>query len=306
MSLGFVRYLASVVVFAATISVASAGSSTQPQGTISDTAAADASCQFTDGLAFVEQSQLSKKSTHGEDLFLLTDDDFEEATSSAPTWVFSLYVDGCGACKAFHPHLKEVAKRFRGDSNVQFALIDQTASVTGIRNALATPKHFPTKVKIGDRLYDYTESRDADSLERFIKEEHKQEGMFRTLEKDWNLIPDMFKGEFSQVENFSAKGFRQNVKNGNRRWLVYFFAPSCSHCQQATISVEKAAKARKQRVTFGRVDCSLKRAAEICTEEGVTSMPTIRVYEGGAHTKTYDGSHTHDALVNFVETTATA
>lgn len=92
--------------------------------------------------------------------------------------------------------------------------------------------------------------------------------------------------------NFDAK-----IKNGP--WLVKFFTPQCSHCQQLAPTWKQLAVALKGEVNVAEVDCSTN--SFLANSFNIRGYPTIKFFRNGNELAMYKGSRSLENLREFGE-----
>ncbi|KAL1809475.1 hypothetical protein ACET3Z_026465 [Daucus carota] len=102
------------------------------------------------------------------------------------------------------------------------------------------------------------------------------------------------------VVAFTDQNF-DKVVGQDRDALIEFYAPWCGHCKKLAPEFEKLGSSFKksESVLIGKVDCDEQK--ETCNKFGVSGYPTIQWFpKGSLEPKTYEGTHTAEALVDFV------
>jgi len=82
-------------------------------------------------------------------------------------------------------------------------------------------------------------------------------------------------------------------------WIIEYFAPWCHFCQAMAPTWMELAKAMKDKVFVGAVDCTVQRG--ICDRYGIRGFPTIKVHPGnGVEPTDYWADRTLEAFSKFV------
>ncbi|KIO19272.1 hypothetical protein M407DRAFT_31090 [Tulasnella calospora MUT 4182] len=101
----------------------------------------------------------------------------------------------------------------------------------------------------------------------------------------------------SDVLNLTSENFESTV-NKESLILVEFFAPWCGHCKSLAPEYEQAATTLKDKgVPIAKVDCVDQ--ADLCTAQGVTGYPTLKVFRGG-ESSTYGGPRKADGIIAYM------
>jgi thioredoxin len=77
--------------------------------------------------------------------------------------------------------------------------------------------------------------------------------------------------------DLDAESF-DDVQNGDETWVVDFWAEWCGPCQQMKPIFEETAD-EFDNVNFGKVD--IEEQQDLATQNGVRSIPTFIIFEGG-------------------------
>ncbi|KAI5064738.1 hypothetical protein GOP47_0019433 [Adiantum capillus-veneris] len=83
--------------------------------------------------------------------------------------------------------------------------------------------------------------------------------------------------------------FMDKVKEKDTLWLVKFCVPWCKYCLSADMVWEELGSAldMEDSVEIGEVDCTTSKAT--CSEVGIRSYPTIKLFYNGEEYKKYTG-----------------
>ena len=82
--------------------------------------------------------------------------------------------------------------------------------------------------------------------------------------------------------------------------IVEFYAPWCGFCKKLKPEYEAAAQVlwEKEQAPLVKVDCTEDK--EVCDQYGVQGFPTLKVFNKGKVSSTYEGGRTKDAIVDYV------
>jgi len=83
-------------------------------------------------------------------------------------------------------------------------------------------------------------------------------------------------------------------------YLIEFYAPWCSHCQDMVKEFRKAAALLEDVAKVGAVNCEA--TGNLCKQYNIQSYPTLVLYRPGNNQQgqVYQGGHTPEALQSFV------
>lgn len=108
------------------------------------------------------------------------------------------------------------------------------------------------------------------------------------------------------VITLHSKNFDSSLREGNV-WLVEFYAPWCGHCTRFASTYEVVANqlhakqnspSVKRKVNVAKIDGAAERA--LASRFGVHGFPTFFLIDGWT-VREFDGSRSHEGLVNFAE-----
>jgi thioredoxin len=97
--------------------------------------------------------------------------------------------------------------------------------------------------------------------------------------------------------NLDADGFA-DVQTGDETWVVDFWAEWCGPCQQMKPIFEDVAD-EVDGVNFGKVD--IEEEQELATQNGVRSIPTFIIFDGGEVVDQKMGAMPKDEFREWVE-----
>jgi len=99
------------------------------------------------------------------------------------------------------------------------------------------------------------------------------------------------------VQNFDEANFEAEVINHSGKVLVDFSATWCGPCKVLAPIVSKLADEFEGTLKVGEVD--IDRAPRLAQKYGVTSVPTVMIFEGGEKKGAHVGVAKRDKLVKL-------
>ncbi|KAL9935477.1 hypothetical protein V8E36_005825 [Tilletia maclaganii] len=105
--------------------------------------------------------------------------------------------------------------------------------------------------------------------------------------------------------HLNAATFTSTIHSG--AWLVEFYSPFCHHCQKFAPTWEDAAKMSahlqdSSNFHMARVDCVAQ--ADLCKDEKVQWLPTVRLYHDGKKQNEYKGDRSYADLTSYIKAKA--
>ena len=97
--------------------------------------------------------------------------------------------------------------------------------------------------------------------------------------------------------NINKSNFQSEVLNSDRKVLLDFWAPWCGPCRMVVPLVEEIAEERPD-IKVGKVN--VDEEAELASQFGVMSIPTLVVIENGKVIKQATGARPKDAILELL------
>ncbi|XP_044758087.1 thioredoxin domain-containing protein 5 [Coccinella septempunctata] len=206
------------------------------------------------------------------------------------------YAPWCGHCRRLAPTWEQLAEMLNeDDSNVRIAKVDCTVDkkicsdedVTGY----PTLKFFKKGNSNGEK---FRGPRDLPTLTTFINEQLRGGD-----EESDTLKAALKKAESASSIELTEENFDSHVKQGKH--FVKFYAPWCGHCQQLAPIWQEVAKTFEfdSSLSIAKIDCTKHKS--VCTQYEIKAYPTLLWIENGEKVEKYQGSRTHEELVNYIK-----
>ncbi|CAD5214912.1 unnamed protein product [Bursaphelenchus okinawaensis] len=212
-----------------------------------------------------------------EDVYILSEDDFDIFLKGNPTALIKFYAPWCGHCKTLAPEYEKAAKSL----DIPLAKVDATVEPKLAKRF--NVEGYPT-VKFfegGKDPIDYDGQRDAESIVQWVQQK-----------TDPNYKPPP-----EEVVTLTGETFDEFTKE-KPLMLVEFYAPWCGHCKKLAPEYEKAAKKLKaHNIPLAKVDATVEK--KLGDQYGVTGYPTLKILRYGRRFD-YDGPRDTEGIVKFM------
>ncbi|WP_130866585.1 thioredoxin [Acidipropionibacterium timonense] len=103
----------------------------------------------------------------------------------------------------------------------------------------------------------------------------------------------------SQVIEVTDATFEAQVIGSSKPVLVDYWADWCAPCKQLSPIVEELAQVYGDRMVFAKVDTNVNQ--QVATSQGILSLPTIQIWQGGQLVKSLQGGKTKKALLKVID-----
>ena len=103
----------------------------------------------------------------------------------------------------------------------------------------------------------------------------------------------------SEVKDVTDKTFDDEVIMNPKPTLVDYWADWCSPCKQLSPIIEELSTELGGSVDFVKMDTNTN--TQIPTEQGILSLPTLQVWQGGRVVKVLQGAKTKGALLKALD-----
>ena len=101
------------------------------------------------------------------------------------------------------------------------------------------------------------------------------------------------------VNDVTDETFETVVLKSDKPVVVDYWADWCAPCKQLSPIIEELAGTYGDRMVFAKVDTNAN--TRVAAEQGIMSLPTIQVWQGGQLVKSLQGGKTKKALVKIIE-----
>ncbi len=102
----------------------------------------------------------------------------------------------------------------------------------------------------------------------------------------------------SELINLNKESFEKVISNKDKTLIIDFWAPWCGPCKALTPVLEELSTEMSSSVEVYKVNVDDN--AELATDHGVQSIPTLLVFKSGVLSDTLVGLKTKDELVEIV------
>ena len=102
----------------------------------------------------------------------------------------------------------------------------------------------------------------------------------------------------SNVKDVTDKTFVDEVVMNPKPVLVDYWAEWCGPCKQLSPIVDELAAELGDRIDFVKMDTNTN--TQIPTEQGILSLPTLQIWQGGRVVKSLQGAKTKGALLKVL------
>ncbi len=103
----------------------------------------------------------------------------------------------------------------------------------------------------------------------------------------------------SETKRFTQADFSQSVLQSERPVLVDFYADWCGPCRFVAPVIEELAQEYEGRIEVGKVDVDDQR--ELARQYGITSIPTVLLFNGGEVVDAIRGAAPKGAFVKKLD-----
>jgi len=216
------------------------------------------------------------------DVFVLTDDNFDDNVMDKDTFLVEFYAPWCGHCKSLAPAFSAAATRLK-EKGVFLGKVDAT-----VEEALAKEydiRGYPSlKFFKKGKAYEYEGPRDEEGIVNYMEEK---------ASPDWKAPPEA-------VLTLTQDNFDETVNNAEII-LVEFYAPWCGHCKKLAPEYEKAAKELQKLdppIPIAKVDATVE--TTLASKYGITGYPTMKIFRNGKISE-FKGDRTKKGIVSYMK-----
>uniref|UniRef100_A0A0K8R8T2 Thioredoxin domain-containing protein n=1 Tax=Ixodes ricinus TaxID=34613 RepID=A0A0K8R8T2_IXORI len=217
-----------------------------------------------------------------EGVFVLTNDNFDQAVNNTRFMLLNFYAPWCVHCKKMAPEYARAATILREKKpQVLLAKIDTTVQ-QALSNRFDVNKYPTLFISHRGNMTEYEGTFSAEGLVDYVSE--------RT-DPTWKAPPD------ATIE-LTTETFTPTI-NAAKIILVYFYAPWCGHCRRMSPEFERAARRLKDYgIPLAKVDATKEKTLAEVHE--VKSYPTLLVYRKGRRFP-YNGPREETGIVNHMK-----
>ncbi|WP_420176334.1 thioredoxin [Luteococcus sp. OSA5] len=103
----------------------------------------------------------------------------------------------------------------------------------------------------------------------------------------------------SIVKEVTDQTFATEVVNNPKPVLVDYWADWCAPCKQLSPIIDEIAAQLGDKMAFVKMDTNSN--TQIPTEQGILSLPTLQVWQGGQVVKSFQGAKSKGALLKALD-----
>ncbi|KAG1365286.1 Disulfide-isomerase-like protein [Cocos nucifera] len=223
-----------------------------------------------------------------DDVFVLTEANFEKEVGQDRGALVEFYAPWCGHCKKLAPEYEKLGSSFKKAKSILIGKVDcdehkSLCSKYGV-SGYPTIQWF-AKGSLEPKKYEGP--RTAEALAEFVNNEGGTNIKVAT-------VP-------SNVVVLTPDNFNQVALDETKDVLVEFYAPWCGHCKSLAPTYEKVATAYKleEDVVIANVDAD--KYKDLAEKYGVSGYPTLKFFpKGNKAGGDYDGGRDLDEFVKFI------
>ncbi|XP_010931733.1 probable protein disulfide-isomerase A6 [Elaeis guineensis] len=223
-----------------------------------------------------------------DDVFVLTEANFEEEVGQDRGALVEFYAPWCGHCKKLAPEYEKLGSSYKKAKSILIGKVDcdehkSLCSKYGV-SGYPTIQWF-AKGSLEPKKYEGP--RTAEALAEFVNNEGGTNVKVAT-------VP-------SSVVVLTADNFNEVVLDETKDVLVEFYAPWCGHCKNLAPTYEKVATAYKleEDVVIANIDAD--KYKDLAEKYGVSGYPTLKFFpKGNKAGEDYDGGRDLDEFVKFI------
>ncbi|XP_077298577.1 dnaJ homolog subfamily C member 10-like [Arctopsyche grandis] len=206
--------------------------------------------------------RFARDAQEATNIHALSPQDLQRIMMEGTPWIIGWLLTGCPPCKRMLPALRKASNHFEPEV-IQFGTVD-----------CAQHSHVCTRYNVNS--YPTTAIYNASTVYTFTGESNEK-----------SIIEFIQAMKSNYVISLTEKNFKEELdeKPESVLYAVEFYAPWCAPCQSLQPEWMKVAQKLSvlKKIKLGSVNCDLQR--ELCTNEGIRSYPTIRLYPMGSKGK---------------------
>ncbi len=103
----------------------------------------------------------------------------------------------------------------------------------------------------------------------------------------------------AEVKEIGQDSFDQEVLNSSTPVLVDFWAPWCGPCKMVAPVLEEIASDYEGRLKVVKVNVDDN--PDLASQQGIMSIPTLKLYREGDEVQSFVGAQSKDSLVGQIE-----
>ncbi|XP_052182842.1 probable protein disulfide-isomerase A6 [Diospyros lotus] len=224
----------------------------------------------------------------GDDVVVLTEDNFEKEVGQDLGALVEFYAPWCGHCKKLAPEYEKLGTSFKKVKSILIGKVDcdehkSLCSKYGV-SGYPTIQWFP-KGSLEPKKYEG--ARTAEALTEFLNNEGGTNVKMAAIPSD--------------VVVLTLDNFNEIAMDETKDVMVEFYAPWCGHCKHLAPTYEKVATAFKleEDVVIANLDADKHR--DLADKYDVSGYPTLKFFpKSNKAGEEYDGGQDLDDFVDFI------
>ncbi|CAL9765927.1 unnamed protein product [Musa acuminata subsp. burmannicoides] len=233
-----------------------------------------------------------------DDVFVLTEANFEKEVGQDRGALVEFYAPWCGHCKKLAPEYEKLGSSFKKAKSVLIGKVDcdehkGLCSKYGV-SGYPTIQWFP-KGSLEPKRSVYEGPRTAESLAEFVNTEGGTNVKLASIPSNVVVLTSE---TFDQIVLDETKDV---LVEFYAPWLVYILITLCGHCKHLAPTYEKVGSAYKLEEDVIIANLDADKHKDLAEKYGVSGYPTLKFFpKGNKGGEDYDGDRDLDDFVKFL------